>query len=604
MRLFLSLLLIVSINIPTASAFRDLSSDSKVLPAVNHLVEIGAIEDKGFFRADDTVPAVMFWKALIADTGFEPESATFDTPLPSNISEDDDFAPYLREGIRRGFINGDENFSKFKAIKRIDAIKYLVQTKAILPPKFVSTKFKSQASGFAPNAQYLFNAEAAYASGILTDNDINPLRPYENITRRELAQWIFNWHENGMKKESGLQKPNAERFKDRQYPYQKRRSTSRRSGTDNIPTIKVGTKNNFKKLKSQDYDVLDEVLNQVDLKFKFTDKLDEERRGNMLNNAIKALIEGLDDKYSSYVEPEKAKEFNQGLNGKFEGIGAYVEMINDRFTITSPIAGSPAEKVGLKANDIVSKVNDEPVTGLPIKEIIDKIKGPSGTDVKLWIIRQGEGKEFIVTRGKITIPPLKLEWKQGIPIVGMHQFSRDTGNKLQAMLKDEILPKKPRGIVFDLRNNPGGFLTAAVDVGSIFLDSGEEVFSVDYKNNLEVFNSKSKGILADYDNPMVFLQNKGTASASEILTSMIQDYKIGEVVGMPSLGKGTVQEVVQFTNGGTLKLTVAKWLTPLDRWINDIGVTPDVQVSDPTDQERDSKTDRQLTTAINKILGR
>ena len=202
------------------------------------------------------------------------------------------------------------------------------------------------------------------------------------------------------------------------------------------------------------------------------------------------------------------------------------------------------------------------------------------------------------------MPDVTIEYKNGIPVIGIHQFQRDTLAHIEKIMADEdILGKKPRGIIFDLRNNPGGFLTSAVDVGGLFVEEGKVIFSTDYRDasKNKVYRATSDGALKDYPN-LVFLQNKGSASASEILNAMIQDYGIGTIVGETSVGKGTVQSILNFFNGGNLKITVAKWLTPNERWIDEIGVVPDIEVTSPTSEEKIQKVDRQLDRAVQRVL--
>lgn len=611
MKKLLVIVLGLSLFSTQAFAFRDISQNSALHNMVENLVQRGLFEDKGFFRADEAVPAKFFWEVLIRDTGFNPVSATFDTPLPSNIAEDNELVPFLREAIRRGFIDSGQKFIEFKSMKRIEVIKLLVKTKGILPPKVLSSKFQKIVSGTPKKAQYLNEVEAALASQMLENKDVSPLKPYDEISRRDFIRWIYNWHENGELKNSELEVPEYKKTNTtQQYPYQKRSSTTTDTNENTTtkkktPTIRIeeilngafsSSSNNL------DLQVLNEVYRQIENKFKFTEKLDEAGKQKIINAGITAMVKGLEDKYSTYVEPKKSEAFIESIEGNFEGIGAYVEMVHDQFTITSPIIGSPAETAGIKAGDIVKKVDGVDITGMGTAEIIEKIKGKSGTKVTLDLIRVGRGLSITVARGKINIPSLTLKWQNSVPIIGMHQFSRDTGSKLQEMIKNEVLPKNPRGIVFDLRNNPGGFLTSAVSVGEVFLKKGAKIFNVEYKTGEQEYTASRTGELANFKKPMVFLQNKGSASASEILTAMIQDYGIGKIMGMPSLGKGTVQEIVSFSNGGNLKITIAKWISPKGRWINGKGVFPDEQVDDASEIQRKNEVDPQLDAAIQSVI--
>jgi carboxyl-terminal processing protease len=308
------------------------------------------------------------------------------------------------------------------------------------------------------------------------------------------------------------------------------------------------------------------------------------------------------DKYSSYIEPTKATDFKKDLEGEFEGIGAYVDMVQDKFYITAPIKGSPAEKAGLLPGDQVTQVDHHPILGQTQAEIVEQVKGPEGTTVLLTIARKNEPeKEIEVVRGKIEVPSVTLEWNQSVPIIGIHQFNQETKKRFHDILTKEVLPKKPRGLVLDFRNNPGGYLTAAVEIGEYFLDEGDLIFSVEYKDRFREYASRRKGELYGMNN-IVLLQNKGTASASEIIIAMMQDYDIGKVIGSQSLGKGTVQEISNFSNGGLLKLTIAKWLTPLGNWVHEEGITPDILVEDPTPEDRVNQTDMPLERAVREIL--
>lgn len=616
----LSLLIGVALITPQAQAFRDVKEGSDLQPAVQFLVDQEYIIDRGFFRPDSALPAKMFWEILIRDTGFNPDSATFDTPLPPNINKTDPIAPFLREAIRRGFIPAEDRFDGYKAIKRLEVIKFIVKTKGIRVNNKTSQIFQEKVQKTPRYAAYLPTLEAAYASGILEDYDLENPDVYNNVTRRDFARWLYNWHKNGKQKISSLNGNSATRTTEKNYidrtnlPYKKRlqnqgyksgkdkfektNQNARRSGQVITPSTRIDQNDKV----NMDFKVFQEAYRQLSQRYRFPEEMTAEKKSEMINAGIQAMVKELGDKYTSYIEPIKAKEFEESLNGQFEGIGAYVEMIGEDFTITSPITGSPAEKAGIEAGDIVKKVDGVEILGKTTREIIDKIKGPAGTTVTLEILRDEASKTIEITRGKITVPSINLEWEKGIPVVGIHQFSRDTGHKLKTLLEEEVLPKTPNGIIFDLRNNPGGYLTAAVDTGSLFLHKNQIIFSVDYKGDDIEYKSKSTGPLADFEGKMVFLQNKGSASASEITTGMIKDYQIGTIIGETSLGKGSVQEVLNFSNDGTLKVTVAKWLTPKGNWIHEKGVTPDKIVEKATEQQRKNKIDPQMDAALAEIL--
>jgi carboxyl-terminal processing protease len=607
MKQFLSLLLLSTFLLTNngQAAYRDVPTSSKLTPTLERLIENGALEGQGFFRADSAMPQTMFWQIVVAETGFSPEFATFETPVPDGVDPDSDEAQYLREAIRRGWMSAEDSYDGLALMKRSDAIRIVVESKGIMPPQLVSSRFRDISSGVSRLAAYYPHIEAAYASGMLKDFQVDPFRPQEHLTRRELITWLQTWIDNGSQKVSTLT-PAAQNNRNEEFPYQKRRTTTQPNTGSRQPGISISTTNqqtiNLTN-RSLDMQVWDAVISQIENKFKFDETLTDEKRAEMINAGIAGLVEALDDKYSNYVTPDKSEEFLEGLEGEFDGIGAYVEMIDENFTITSPIKGSPAEKAGLRAGDIVKAVDGELITGQGVREIIAKVRGPKDTKVTLTIFREFEGaKDYIVTRGHITIPALTLEFKNGVAIIGLHQFSRTSGTDLDRMIRNEVLPKNPRGIVFDLRNNPGGFLTSAVDVGEIFLKDGQEIFTVDYKEKETIYNAEGNGVLADFDGSMIFLQNKGSASASEILTAMVKDYELGQIMGTASTGKGTVQEIVSFTNGGNLKLTVAKWLSPDGNWINDVGVLPDVEIEDPTSEEKLKEEDRQLDAAIQAAL--
>lgn len=603
-------------------AYRDVPQNSSAYPAVNWMLEQGYYEDGSFFRPDSAVPADMFWQLAIAFSGFNPNSATFDTIMPEGISPTAPNVQYLREAVRRGFLSNKRPYQGDTEINRLEAIRILLKVKALKEPQYISDQFKEVAGSFPPGFKGAAAFEAGLAAGFLTAKDVQDLRPYISLTRRDFVQWLYNYSMKGSKKVSLDEnyRPRTTR-QPITFNYQERLSTPEEDKNepedDDIQTIKLTTTSgqeidlkvaDIQNRRLPDEEVLRQVYQKILSSYRFQSELTEEKKKEIVNAAIAGMVKALDDKYSSYVEPENHDEFEESLNGQFEGIGAYVEMIGDDFTITAPIHSSPAEAAGLMPGDIVVQVDEKTLEGLTVNEIVRLIKGPAGTEVVLKIRRDGGTRDYTVTRAQITVPSVTFENKKGIPVIKINTFGRETAGDFAQILNSEVLPKNPRGLVIDLRNNPGGFLTSAVDIGEFFVKKDEVLFIVDERTTHKKYVSSRDGELSDFNKPIVVLVNKGTASASEIISGLLQDSLKATIIGSKTVGKGTVQNVIEYENGGALKLTVAKWLTPKERWIQadeeNMGIIPEIILEDQTPEERRAGIDRPLETAINKILGR
>ncbi len=621
MKRFFFVFLTTLLLVPAAYSFRDVTKGSTLDTQVRSLIERGVLKDGSFLRADQAIPADMFWEMVLSDAGFDPHSATFNTPLPPNVSDTDPLAQFLREAIRRGFIDSTKDFDPNATIKRIDAIQVLVKTKGLLPPRANSKLFLKKVTGTPPAQTGLTAVETAYASHLLENKDISPLKPNSPLSRRDLIRWLYNYSIKGEKRSSinpgsvRVQEAPTTIEREPQAPSQSQspiriEPLSPDSSTPGIllQILSSTPQNNNvgDGIRIPNGRILENVFRKIKTQYRFPEELTEEKETEMIEAAVTAMVNALGDKYTTYMEPEKTKSFQEGLEGQFEGIGAYVEMINEKFTITAPITGSPAEKAGIMPGDIVTKVDGVAVAGKSVTDIVSLIKGPAGSKVLLTIERNAISHDITVIRGQITIPSTTLKWEKSVPIIGIHKFTSTTGQDFKKILVEEVLPKKPRGIVLDLRNNPGGYLTSAVEMGEFFLNEKDLIFSVEYKGNKDEYRSSRKGELYGFKN-LVILQNKGSASASEIFSSMARDYGIAKIVGTKSHGKGTVQEVDRQANGGTLKLTIAKWLTPKGTWIQEgeeslHGVPVDIEVPDPTIEEKLENIDRQLETAVNEVL--
>jgi carboxyl-terminal processing protease len=271
------------------------------------------------------------------------------------------------------------------------------------------------------------------------------------------------------------------------------------------------------------------------------------------------------------------------------GIGAHVESQSGAILIVAPIPGSPAEKADLRSGDQILSVDGVSVTGLPLDEAVNRIRGEKGSSVKLTIRRGNREFDVIIVRDTVTVPEIDLQWQDTTAVIRLAQFGELTNEKIREVFK-QVNERHPQGIILDLRNNPGGLLQAADELMSAFMPKGTVVAIVRGRNG-ESKELTSEEPVVDKDIKMAVLVNAGSASASEIVAGALQDYKRATIIGTQSFGKGTVQELVNFQGGEALKLTIAEWSTPLDRTINGVGVAPDIVV-EPDD------TDSQLRRAL------
>jgi carboxyl-terminal processing protease len=323
----------------------------------------------------------------------------------------------------------------------------------------------------------------------------------------------------------------------------------------------------------------------------------------VLEGAIHGAIEELDDPYSEYFNPVEAKKFNEDLSGVFGGIGAEIGIRDDQLTVIAPLKGNPAEKAGLKASDKVIEIDATSTRGMDIDMAIKLIRGAPGTTVKLKIMRDGfkEPKEFTVTRAIVNVPTLDWEMKPGgIAYFKLYNFN---ANLLPAwnVAAAQALLKSPKGIVVDVRNNPGGFLDVSTAITGWFAKLGEVVVREKLRGGDEE-RIYANGNEAFSRIPVVVLVNEGSASASEILAGALKDLRGAKVIGIKSFGKGSVQEVETLSTGAMLKVSIAEWLTPNGSSINKKGISPDYEVKLTEDDVKKNK-DPQLQKALEVLNG-
>ena len=322
----------------------------------------------------------------------------------------------------------------------------------------------------------------------------------------------------------------------------------------------------------------------------------------LMRGAIRGMMNSLGDKHSTYMDPQTYQDANDSLAGEYEGIGAWVDTRADYLTIISPIPGSPAESVGLKPGDKIIAIDGEDMTGIDPALVRERVLGPAGSTVVLTVAREGESEplDFTITRGKIVIKSATGKMlEDNVGYVQITTFGDNTTSELRATL-EELMAQNPKGLIIDLRNNGGGYLQTAVEVASEFINKGVVLYEQYGDGERTDYPVLKNGQATDI--PLVVLINEGTASASEIVAGAIQDDGRGQLVGVTSYGKGSVQNWIPLSNDqGAVRVTIAKWLTPNERTIQDTGLTPDVKV-EITDENRQAGQDPQLDKAIEVLL--
>ena len=318
----------------------------------------------------------------------------------------------------------------------------------------------------------------------------------------------------------------------------------------------------------------------------------------LMRGAIRGMLEALGDQHTSYMDPQEFMDANAGLEGTYEGIGAYVDTSGDYLTIISPIKNSPAEAAGLRPGDKIIAIDGEDMTGIQPELARRKVLGPSGSVVELTILREGEEEPiiFAITRAEIVVASVEYEMlEDNIGYVKLNTFGDTTSREMREALQ-EIMDNNPRGVILDLRNNGGGYLQTAVDIASQFIPDGVVLIERYGDGKQDVYEARRGGLATDV--PLVVLVNEGSASASEIVAGAIQDYDRGKLVGMTTFGKGSVQIWNPLSdNQGAVRVTIAKWLTPLERTIHEVGLTPDFEV-ELTEEDFLAERDPQLDKAI------
>jgi len=346
-----------------------------------------------------------------------------------------------------------------------------------------------------------------------------------------------------------------------------------------------------------DLDVFWETWNLLEMNFLNPEKMNALEQ---VHGAAKGMVASLGDPYTIFMTPEETADFEESISGEFEGIGAEIAIKNDRLTIVSPLRDSPAELAGIRAGDVITEIDGESAFGISIESAVTKIRGPRGEKVVLTIFREGAKKplEITVVRDTIVIEAIEWEMKDDVAVITISQFGTDSVAEFHEAV-EEILLQNPRGVIVDLRNNGGGLLDACLKIATEFFDE-----KVIVKTRGRKFGD-SGDLMSGRDGafvkiPLVVLVNRGSASASEIFAGAVQDHGRGVVLGEKTFGKGSVQNVIPLSDGSSLKVTIAEWLTPNGRSIHDEGIEPHEEV-EMTEEDFENDRDPVLERALDLV---
>jgi carboxyl-terminal processing protease len=328
----------------------------------------------------------------------------------------------------------------------------------------------------------------------------------------------------------------------------------------------------------------------------------------MVYGAIQGMVSAVGDPYTVYLPPQENKVVQEDLKGSFQGVGIQIGFRGTQLAVIAPLPDTPADEAGIRAGDYIIGIKDEAkevdtsTNGMSLPDAVELIRGPEGTIVTLALIREGEDAPIIVDveRREINVPSVLLSWEgenKDIAHIRLLKFAGETEGEWEEVVRDVLKSNKLNGIVLDLRNNPGGYLQGAVDIAGEFLPNGTLVVIEDTANKSKrEFKTAKIPRLADV--PLVLLVNKGSASASEILAGALRDQSGIKLVGVTTFGKGTIQEPQQFEDGTGLHITTARWITPSEFWVNEVGLEPDINVEDNLETDEDE----QLQDAIKNLL--
>ncbi len=575
--------LLITLLIPYAAnaSFIDVDSSHPDQKAIEWLQERNITPpDKTKFFPDKLITKGELYELAWRAAGYIPDvGINVQTPF-SDIDSSSRFAPYAKKAVDTGIIKGEGTFLPNAKISRADALKSIFDIMGIGITR-VYTKDDLPFKDVRPSSRYAPIAKTAIEFGIMEGQE--NFLPKEKITRAEIADDIY------------------------------RISTLLPAPTQTIKIIQVPqeeTSNTFS--SNSKFRILLDVWDKIHAKYVGKEPVDDNK---LLYGAINGMVSKLGDKYTIFQEPVNAKSFSEALSGEFDGIGVSIDMIDGKIKIISPLQGTPASKAGLKPNDTIVEIDKKSTTGLSLNDVSNMIKGRTGSAVDLLIERDGKKTTFSITREHIRLEAVTGEMKGDVGYIIVRNFTESSGIDFAQQVK-KLLAKNPKSFVIDLRDNPGGYLDASLQMLDTLVTPNTRLASIKFlkRENAEefynessgkngraelsptdpevIFHSIGNGELAKY--PIRVLINGGSASASEIMAASLKENNRATLIGEKSFGKGTVQEITDYTDGSLYKQTIGKWMTPQEHNLTENPISPDVIIKNNDKTAADEALDYAL----------
>lgn len=575
--LFLGSFLVLSVfSVGSVEAkFADVPEDHIYFEAISDLESRKVVQRRENFYPDRFITRAEFYKIIFNYVGFVAETGENQTVF-ADVAANDWFAGYVNKAYDLHLVKfqpANPNFHPGISVRRSDALRAIFSLFGVSNPKVVGKGTLQCTDVFAddPDRHLFVTAEKMGLFDSISDRRCVPSKV---LTRGEMADLILRVNK--------FLEVNGGGFMPVAVPELRTEDKKVSVGENGLEiTLSVGGDDvfldNTKDVLGNDrFNVFLSVWSEIHRQYVFQDKVDD---NELIYGAVKGMVNTLKDPHSEFQNPAEAQAFDDSLNGTFQGIGTSVDMVDGSFTIVAPLKGSPAEKAGLKSGDVILEVDGKGVVGLSADEIIALIKGPEGSSVKLLIKRGESVFTKDVVRNVIELPSIESELKGAdVAYLQITVFTEDTAERFMEEMKKLNLDEVGK-LVIDLRHNPGGYLDATLEILNHFVPKGKKTARIELGDGrVEEYFSEGPAEFADLK--IVILVNEGSASASEILAGSLQDHGLARIVGVKTFGKGTVQQVLEFSDGSQLKLSVANWFTPNGRNLNEIGLEPDVVVED------------------------